>query len=450
MRRHFIVFTIMAVLGMCFTACSGPADSTAFTKVKDGRFVRNGEQLSFIGANMWYGAILGSEGPGGNRDRLIKELDELKSLGITNLRVLAGGDGPDGLRGRIEPKLQREAGVYNDTLLVGLDFLLAEMGKRDMQAVLYLTNAWQWSGGYSVYMEWAGDSLATGQQSANQKYGEIGANADNNQPRRRRVSYNDIAAGFYRNADAKQLYYNHVKNMVTRVNSITGKPYTEDPAIFSWQLANEPRAFSRDPETIEAFCGWVSETAALIKSLDKNHMVSTGSEGAMGCNDGDIELAERIHSCPDIDYVNIHIWPYNWRWITRETIKEQLDNAISEAGKYIQNHEGMCERLNKPMVIEEFGFPRDGYVFEPGTPTTSRDSFYKFIFSKVLDSAQGNGHVSGVNFWGWGGFAQPQHVWWERFDDYVCDPGMEEQGLNSVFVKDASTLEVIKETTSKL
>ncbi len=36
--------------------------------------------------NFWYGAILGSMGQGGNRERLCRELDKMKEMGIDNLR----------------------------------------------------------------------------------------------------------------------------------------------------------------------------------------------------------------------------------------------------------------------------------------------------------------------------------------------------------------------------
>ena len=80
--------------------------------------------------------------------------DTLKSLGVTNLRVLVGADGPSGVFSRVEPTLQTAPGVYNDTLLTGLDRFLVELGKRDMQAVLFLNNSWEWSGGYGQYLEW--------------------------------------------------------------------------------------------------------------------------------------------------------------------------------------------------------------------------------------------------------------------------------------------------------
>lgn len=113
----------------------------SFVRVEDGKFICDNTPSYFIGANFWYGAILGSEGQGGDRARLEAELDTLKALGVTNLRVLVGGDGPDGIPTRIMPTLQKEPGVYNDAIFRGLDFLLAEMAERDMKAVLYINNS---------------------------------------------------------------------------------------------------------------------------------------------------------------------------------------------------------------------------------------------------------------------------------------------------------------------
>ena len=39
-------------------------------------------------------------------------------------------------------------------VLDGLDYFLAEMGKRDMKAVMVLNNFWQWSGGMGQYVSW--------------------------------------------------------------------------------------------------------------------------------------------------------------------------------------------------------------------------------------------------------------------------------------------------------
>ena len=61
-----------------------------FVKVVDGHFQRNGKPYYYVGTNFWYGAILGSEGRGGNRELLCQELDDMKAMGIDNLRILVG------------------------------------------------------------------------------------------------------------------------------------------------------------------------------------------------------------------------------------------------------------------------------------------------------------------------------------------------------------------------
>ena len=127
-----------------------------FVTVENGHFMRAGVPYYYVGTNFWYGAILGSEGQGGDRERLCRELDEMKRMGIDNLRILVGSDGERGVKTKVEPTLQVKPGEYNDTILAGLDYLLMEMGKRDMLAVLYLNNSWEWSGGYGFYLEHAG------------------------------------------------------------------------------------------------------------------------------------------------------------------------------------------------------------------------------------------------------------------------------------------------------
>ncbi len=117
-----------------------------YIKVKGQHFIYNGKPYYFVGANLWYICYLGSTGTTGNRVRLLRELDSLRSNGITNLRILAASENSF-MRRSIKPAIQITAGTYNDSLLIGLDFTLSEMAKRHMHAVLYLNNYWEWSGG---------------------------------------------------------------------------------------------------------------------------------------------------------------------------------------------------------------------------------------------------------------------------------------------------------------
>lgn len=425
MRKALILFVVVATClstnAQKTTNVKVPSD---FVTVEDGHFIRQGKPYYYVGTNFWYGAILGSEGQGGNRQRLCQELDDMKSIGIDNLRILVGSDGKRGVKTKAEPTLQVAPGIYNDTIFAGLDYLLMEMGKRQMVAVLYLNNSWEWSGGYGFYLEHAGEGKSPRPDTDGY------------------TAYMDFVAKFAYNEKAHQLFYQYVKDVITRTNRYTGKPYTEDPAIMSWQIGNEPRAFSEKGK--QPFARWLGETSAFIRQLDKNHLISIGSEGKWGC-EGDMKLYEQICSDPNIDYMNIHLWPYNWNWAHQRTLRKDLPESCRNTKAYIDEHVALADRLNKPIVMEEFGFPRDGFSFSQESTTSVRDTYYEFVFSLVAYNALNGGRFAGCNFWGWGGRANPEHDQWQPGDDYTGDPAQEQQGLNSVFSTDQSTLKVIRE-----
>lgn len=428
MKKQFLLLTVLLFL---LGACAPKPAEHSFIKVNaDGQFVRDGKPYYFVGANFWYGAILGSEGEGGNRERLHKELDFLKSIGINNLRVLVGADGENGIKTRVEPSLQVAPGVYNDTILAGLDYFMNELRERDMTAVLYLNNSWEWSGGYSVYLQWSG-------------HGDVVVPAVDGWP-----AYMEYVKQFPQSDSAKALFANHVNYIVSRTNRYNQIKYVDDPTIMSWQIGNEPRAFS--DENKEPFARWMADVAAQIKSLDPNHMVSSGSEGSWGC-EMDMNLFEKIHADPNINYLNIHIWPYNWSWVKADSLTELLPRAKENTKKYIDDHMVIARKYSKPIVLEEFGFPRDGFSFSKEAPTTARDEYYRYVFDLIRQDRESGGLFAGCNFWAWGGFAgqNPDHVFWEKGDDYTGDPAQEQQGLNSVFATD-STIEIIKAENRKL
>ena len=444
---RYLFISMMAVIMLLGSCAERQEDTRGFVKVEDGRFVLDGEELSFVGTNFWYGPIIASEGLGGNRERLHKELDALKSIGVTNLRILVGSDGPEGVAYKVEPVLQKEPGVYNDTLLRGLDYLLAQMAEREMHAVLYFNNSWEWSGGYGQYLEWSGDGKA------------LLPSVDGYE------NYVAHVSRFVKNDKARELYCNHVRNIVTRTNTVTGKPYKDDPTIFSWQIGNEPRAFARDSVTKAAFADWMCSSASLIKSLDPNHMVSTGSEGLYGC-EVDMDLFEQIHAHKDFDYLNVHIWPLVWRWVTKDTFADSVCVANRMTEKYLTAHFPVAERLVKPIVLEEFGYPRDGnrdfegaavkfwdgVSLSKDSATGARDEYYSYVFNRLLQSQKTGEPLKGVNFWGWGGHAgqSEQNEFWKPGDDYCGDPAQEPQGLFSVYATDSTTVDLIRRTNETL
>ncbi len=428
MKEKIILFCISALF---LASCVVRKDTydVPFIRVENGVFMRGDKPYRFVGANFWYGAILASEGEGGNRLRLIRELDSLKSIGVDNLRVLVGSDGQRGIPTKVEPTLQEFPGIYNDTLLAGLDYLLMEMKKRDMLAVLYLNNSWEWSGGYGQYLEWAGK-------------GKMPVPGVDGWP-----VFMDYVKQFPTCSEAKQYFAGYVRDMITRNNRYTNIEYVDDPTIMSWQVGNEPRAFSG--ENKEAFATWMAEVTTLIRSLDSNHLISTGSEGKHGC-EGDMALFEKIHADPNVDYMNIHIWPYNWGWVSADSLQERMNVAQQNTRKYINEHLEVAHKYNKPLVLEEFGFPRDAFLFDRGTTTHARDNYYRYVFEMISSADEDYRLLGGCNFWAWGGLAEPRNVFWQKGDDYVGDPAQEQQGLNSVFATDISTIEVIKEAINRI
>lgn len=100
----------------------------------------------------------------------------------------------------------------------------------------------------------------------------------------------------------------------------------------AWEIANEPRPMR--PSSIEAYKKFIHETAALIRSLDPNHLVTTGAEGDMGTENMDVFRS--THEDKNIDYLTIHIWPKNWGWFSDTAIGKSFDKVLENTGAYIK------------------------------------------------------------------------------------------------------------------
>lgn len=363
-----------------------------------------GQPHTFAGVNFWQAMNLGVEG---NRVQLLAELDRLQALGVTNVRVMAASEGPNGEPQRLAPALMTAPGHYDPAVLDGLDFLLAELARRDMRAVLVLNNFWQWSGGMAQYVAWAEGSAIPypGDWERFQAY----------------------AARFYDCADCQRWYRQHIEALLQRTNPYTGLPYRDDPTIFAWELANEPRRYPQR---------WIDDTAAFIKSLDPNHLVTTGVEGALPWREQDFRAA---HDGPDIDYATVHIWPQNWGWYDPER-PASYESAEAKALAYLREHAAAAAGLGKPLVLEEFGLARDCEplqdILDPASPTSYRDRFLAAMLAEVSASAAAGGPLAGSNVWAWSGAARPGDAW-------VGDPPHEEPGWYSIYDDDASTLAVL-------
>ena len=413
------------------TPAANTAASADFVSVQGRHLWRKGQPYYIVGANFWYGAYLGAPGTTGDRARLQQELDTLQAIGINNLRVLAISEESDLLRA-VRPAIANKAGELNEELLQGLDYLLAEMAKRDMTAVLYLNNFWQWSGGMSQYLAWetGGDILDP------DKTGR----------------WNDFmmnSARFYSLPAAQQRYQGFIRQLISRTNSINGIAYADDPTIMSWQLANEPRPGSDEKglENAEPYKAWIKQSAAFIKTLAPRHLVSTGSEGIFG-SARDEALFRAAHDIAEVDYLTFHMWPKNWSWYDSARAEETYPGAWEKSQQYIDDHIDIANALNKPIVIEEFGLDRDLGSYARESTTVYRDKFYQACFARLSERAARGDAIAGFNIWAWGGHARTQRedYMWQPGDAYFGDPPQEPQGLYSVFATDTSTLAIIKQS----
>jgi mannan endo-1,4-beta-mannosidase len=437
--KHLAI--LCAAWALCAGAIAWAADAKQndihpnFVKVKGTQFQKSGKPYYIAGTNMWYAGYLGASNNVGDRKRLAKELDTLKSLGINNLRVLAVSEKSD-INSVVKPATTNGFGNYDEELLKGLDYLLIELAERDMTVVLYLNNFWQWSGGMSQYMSWL-DGKPMDDPNVSHKWEDFMARS----------------ASFYQSEKAQQEFRKTIAKIIRRVNTLNGKAYVDDATIMSWQLANEPRPGNSKTTANEKqiYVDWVNNTTAYIKSLDPHHLVSTGSEGIKGSAE-DEKLFVDAHASKNVDYLTYHMWIRNWGWFDKTKPAETWDSAWVKGKDYLNVHIDIAKKIGKPIVLEEFGLDRDMGAYGLHTPTKYRDKFYQQTFDLLWPRMKQGEPIAGYNFWAWNGAGRTtrSNFWWQEGDDLMGDPPQEEQGMYGVFDTDASTLAIIKGFNKKI
>ena len=389
---------------------SSQPSTMAFITTKGTQFAEAGKRYVFVGTNFWQGMNLGASTSPGDRARLGRELDRLQTLGITNVRAMAASEGPDTEPYRTVPSLMPQPGVYNEQVFQGLDYFLDQLSQRGIRVVMVLNNYWEWTGGMAQYVSWGQGTKIPYRLDPGGDYNTFAQYIDR----------------FYACSPCQTAYRAHIQTVIKRINTVNGRTYRDDPTIFAWQLANEPRNYPAN---------WIGDLGQFIKSLDSNHMLTVGSEGSWG---GDFKTT---HASPTIDYTTCHIWVEPWgKYNATDSSASQLQTATDFAVNYLNTHNTDSASLGKPLVMEEFGLARDGWAstgkYDPATPVTNRDKYYQSLFSKVESLMAAQGAIAGDNFWAWAGEARPPSKW-------TGDPPHETAGWFSVYDADASTLAVI-------
>ncbi|GFQ01308.1 putative mannan endo-1 4-beta-mannosidase 9 [Phtheirospermum japonicum] len=312
------------------------------------------------------------------RDKVTDTFTQASNCGMNVARTWAFSDG--GYRA-----LQTSPGVYNEDMFKGLDFVVSEAKRHGIYLILSLVNNWEDYGGKKQYVQWARDQ------------GQLMNNDD----------------AFFTNLITKGHYKNHVKAVLTRVNSINGVIYKDDPTILGWELMNEPRCQSNlSGKPIQ---DWVMEMSTYVKSIDKSHLLEVGMEGFYGesmpekkqYNPGYEVGTDFISNnlIPQVDFATIHLYPDQWVPGSNETSQAKF------VEKWIQAHTSDSKLvLRKPILVTEFGKSSKS----SGYNVQARDNYFRNIFNSVYSCARARGACGGALFWQV--MAQGMKSWSDGYD----------------------------------
>jgi mannan endo-1,4-beta-mannosidase len=198
---------------------------------------------------------------------------------------------------------QNQKMIFNDgpNGLGRLDLLVVEARKRGLKLIIAFLDFWSFTGGAQQMRAWYGSS--------------------------------DKNTFFFQDERTKADYKAWVAHVLDRVNPLTGIAYKDEPAIFAWELMNEP-----DGEPGGLMLSWTNEMAHFVKSLDSKHLLASGHAN-VATRLSDIGL-------PDIDFGTWHGYPLYY------------DLSNEQFGKLISDFCSMGRKAGKPVLLEEFGLAR--------------------------------------------------------------------------------------------
>ncbi len=243
--------------------------SMAFVSRSGSSLLLNGQPFRFAGANMHWLALDDSiDYP--SQFRVNDALDAAKEMGLTVIRSHDLGIST-GCQNCIEPS----PGVFNETALEQVDYVIKAAGDRGLRLIIPLTDNWHYSaGGKHNFTDWRG------------------------------ISDENL---FYYKPQVIRDFETYISVLLNRVNIYTGIPYKDDPTILAWETGNELQ-----PPT-----SWTQIISTYIKSIDPKHLVIDGREG----------IDPNAASLTNVDILSDHYYP-------KSIVQMNTDaRAATKAGK---------------------------------------------------------------------------------------------------------------------
>uniref|UniRef100_A0ACD5WCB8 Uncharacterized protein n=1 Tax=Avena sativa TaxID=4498 RepID=A0ACD5WCB8_AVESA len=367
----------LAATCKCHGAVAGEDGGDAMVRVDGTRFVvGDGDRTLYLSGFNAYWLMEMASDPW-QRGKVVAAFRQASAHGMNLARTWAFSDGGD-------RPLQSSPGVYHEDMFQGLDFVVAEARRHGIYLLLCLTNNFDDFGGKRQYVQWAMEDVAAAGGGG----------------------YNFTSADdFFNSTLVKSYYKNHVKTVLTRVNTVTGVAYKDDPAIFGWELMNEPRCNAEPTGALVQ--SWVEEMSPYLKTIDGNHLVTPGLEGFYG--DGAHESKElnpwgiyygtnyiATHRAPGIDFATIHLYPDVWLWGT--TADQRARFFRNWTASHVRDTDA---HLGVPLLVTEYGkflwVDQDADGGE--NATARRDRFLGTVLDAIYESASGGGPLVGGAFW---------------------------------------------------
>ena len=324
----------------CAARCRrGPADDAKITETNrvGGSFMLDGKPFCFLGTNNYYVTFK-------SKKMTDDVLESAKAMGLKVIRVWgyidkgkADGSGSvDGTGDKEGVYFQywdaaKNRPAYNDgpTGLEHLDYVLDKAQKLDLKVMVVLTNNWRDFGGMDQYLTWFG-------------------------LKQHHLFYTDKTVG--------GAFKDWAAHLASHKNAVNGVVYRDDPTIFGWELANEPRCTSgrdfddRSGCKVDSTTAWADEMSTYIKSIDKNHLVSVGDEGffakggGYGYDGSDGVDHAALLALPHIDFGTYHLYPDSWgqgiRWGNKWIRRSHRARAVARQANLARGvrHRGQAQR----------------------------------------------------------------------------------------------------------
>lgn len=311
-----------------------PPSVDGIVDASNSNFVIDGETFRFAGTNAYYLPNYEKLDP----QFVTSTLDAFEDAGITVVRMWGFYDGYDCGYSAQDPSenvIQTAPGQYSEEALRDLDNVIAKGKERGIRFLLPFINYWDELGGICQYNTWAGAS----NPSTNMSY-------------------------FINSNEAQQWFRDYISMLLNRVNTVTGVAYKNEPAIFGWEIMNEGRNTGADPAVLR---DWYREIAQFIKSIDSNHLLTTGEEGfdegtpsqysadqysntyVLRAGEGTSYVMNT--AIPEIDFGSAHWYPSDWG--LGSSFNQSLVNAQHA---WINDHKEIAEDFGKPFMVGEYGY----------------------------------------------------------------------------------------------